>query len=430
MRENVNFHGPIRESDVRLFSIPRSAKRLVPLLCLLLAASEARACSVPVFRYALEQWRSDPYQVLFFHRGPLSPEHQALLDRLSPEGKAGEISANVTVIPVDLDALSPTDPQGKEDLALWKSQNTETLPWLVMRYPLSIPIAKTIWAGEATEESIDHLLDSPKRREIARRILKGDTAVWVLLESGNQEADAAAYLTLENELKFAEKSLQLPAADPQDVADGLISVDQAALKIRFSILKVSKKDPQEARFVEMLLDSEPEYPDLPSLRSEIEKGKPIAFPIFGRGRALYALVGDGIVKNEISAACKSLTGPCTCQIKQRNPGTDLLLAADWEHLVTSKIPVDESLPPLPVFAPVSASVTKDAPPQAKPDSEKTQTETDKGKPAPAEKPISATSKAADETPKAAGSRVVITTVLSLLVAAMGIGVASFFFMKS
>ncbi len=415
---------------MRLFSISRSAKLLVPLLVLLLAASEGRACSVPVFRYALEQWRSDPYQVLFFHRGALSPEDQALLDRLSPAGKAGEISANVTVIPIDLDALSPTDPQGKEDLALWKSQNTETLPWLVMRYPLSIRIAKTIWAGEATEEAIDRLLDSPKRREIARRILKGDTAVWMLLESGNEEADAAAYLTLENELKFAEKSLQLPAADPKDVADGLISVDQAALKIRFSILKVSKKDPQEARFVEMLLDSEPELPDLPSLRSEIDKGKPIAFPIFGRGRALYALVGEGIAKGEISAACESLTGPCTCQIKQRNPGTDLLLAADWEHLVTSKTPVDESLPPLPVFAPVSASVTKDLPSKTKPDSEKTQTETNEGKPTPAEKPISATSKAAEETPQEVGSRVVITTVLSLLVAAMGIGVASFFFMKS
>ena len=414
---------------MRLFSIPRSAKLFVLFLVLWLAAPNARACSVPVFRYALEQWRSDPYQVLFFHRGPLSAEHQALLDRLSPAGKAGEISANVTVIPIDLEALSPTDPQGKEDLALWKSQNTMALPWLVVRYPLSIPIGKTIWAGAATEEAIDRLLDSPKRREIARRILKGDTAVWVLLESGNEKADAAASFTLENELKFAEKSLQLPAADPQDVADGLISVDQAGLKVRFSILKVSRKDPQEARFVEMLLDSEPELPDLPSLRSEIDKGKPIAFPVFGRGRALYALVGDGIVKSEISAACKSLTGPCTCQIKQRNPGTDLLLAADWEHLVTSKTPVDQSLPPLPVFAPVSASVTKDISPQAKPDSEKTQTETKEDKPTSAEKPVSATSKAAEETPNAAGSRVLVTTVLSLLVAAAGIAVASFFFMK-
>ena len=33
----------------------------------------AHACQIPVFRYALERWQATPYEVVIFHRGPLSP---------------------------------------------------------------------------------------------------------------------------------------------------------------------------------------------------------------------------------------------------------------------------------------------------------------------------------------------------------------------
>ncbi|TWW12353.1 hypothetical protein E3A20_01920, partial [Planctomyces bekefii] len=36
----------------------------------------------------------------------------------------------------------------------------------------------------------------------------------------------------------------------------------------------------------------------------------------GRGRVLYALVGDGIAEGTIAAACDFLTGPCSCQVKE------------------------------------------------------------------------------------------------------------------
>ena len=49
-------------------------KRLILLLTLVLHASLAQACSVPVFRYALEQWRPDPFPVVVFHKGELTPE--------------------------------------------------------------------------------------------------------------------------------------------------------------------------------------------------------------------------------------------------------------------------------------------------------------------------------------------------------------------
>ncbi len=197
---------------MREFSIPRHllAKPVLALFVCLIGTN-AWACSVPVFRYALEHWQSDPYQVVFFHKGTLTPKQGTFLHNLSRDGKAGKIAANVDVIAVDLNAASAEDPKTKDDLALWKAQNTETLPWMVVRYPLSIPIAKPIWAGEPSEEAIDRLLDSPKRRTVAERILKGDTAVWVLLESGNKEADDKALFTLQTELKKCEEELKLPA---------------------------------------------------------------------------------------------------------------------------------------------------------------------------------------------------------------------------
>ena len=41
-------------------------------VALVLVAVVAEACSVPVFRYALERWQADPYEVFVFHRGPLT----------------------------------------------------------------------------------------------------------------------------------------------------------------------------------------------------------------------------------------------------------------------------------------------------------------------------------------------------------------------
>ena len=72
----------------------------------------------------------------------------------------------------------------------------------------------------------------------------------------------------------------------------------------------------------------------------------MAFPIFGRGRALYALVGKGINNDTIDAAGTDLTGPCTCTIKEQNPGIDMLMPVAWDELVERLPEADTPLPPL------------------------------------------------------------------------------------
>ena len=74
------------------------------LVSLGMACGMAWACSVPVFRYALERWPADAYEVILFHRGPLTSEHQALARDLDPEGGEGPSPANLEVRRVDLNA--------------------------------------------------------------------------------------------------------------------------------------------------------------------------------------------------------------------------------------------------------------------------------------------------------------------------------------
>ena len=81
----------------------KHAAFLAVLGCLTLMAARTYACSVPVFRYALERWPVDPYEVIVFHRGDLTAEQKAVVDSLSPDGMAGKIFANVAVTTVNLD---------------------------------------------------------------------------------------------------------------------------------------------------------------------------------------------------------------------------------------------------------------------------------------------------------------------------------------
>ena len=42
----------------------------------------SEACQVPVFRYALERWQPDPYELVIVHKGSLPKEQAPLLVHL------------------------------------------------------------------------------------------------------------------------------------------------------------------------------------------------------------------------------------------------------------------------------------------------------------------------------------------------------------
>ena len=60
----------------------RAGSVLLAATALVLGVRPAAACSVPVFRYALERWPADMYRLVVFHRGALSEGQQAEIAKL------------------------------------------------------------------------------------------------------------------------------------------------------------------------------------------------------------------------------------------------------------------------------------------------------------------------------------------------------------
>ncbi|MCY3021656.1 MAG: hypothetical protein NTW87_21800 [Planctomycetota bacterium] len=162
------------------FSLPRL---ILPLLAgaLSLVSTPTEACSIPVFRYALERFQADPYRAVVFHRGPLTPQEKELADALKAltEGQGAQANAEVEFV----DLAAATDAARKPE---WTPPEGTALPWLVLTYPDG-PLSSPAWAGPFKADALRGLFDSPARREIAARLLKkGESAVFVLLESGQK----------------------------------------------------------------------------------------------------------------------------------------------------------------------------------------------------------------------------------------------------
>ncbi len=120
----------------------------------------------------------------------------------------------------------------------------------------------------------------------------------------------------------------MPELKAQDVQAGYLSIRPEDLKLGFSLLSIAADDPNEKVFREILLNSEDDLKDY---------DEPIAFAVFGRGRAMPALVGKGINDDMIDDSCTFLSGPCSCQVKRQNPGFDILTSVNWDELLEEQI---------------------------------------------------------------------------------------------
>ena len=342
-RHPVNSRFPVR--GFRFFpssvastraSKPRRTAMVVALM-VMATASLAWACSVPVFRYALEHWRPDAYVAFVFHSGALTTEQQAAVDVMQPRGADGAPLTNVTVALVDVDA--DTDPVTQK---LWQNQQSKELPQMVVQSPPKWGPAQTIWQGGFNAANAAMVMDSPARAQVGKKLIDGESVVWIFLECGRKDEDDSAFNLLTSELKRLQSVLKLPDIEEEDLGD--LSVNPDALKIAFSAVRIARDDAAERALVEMLLRVEPDLMD-----DELSS-QPMAFPVFGRGRALYALVGKGIAPDVIEDASQFLTGACQCTVKAQNPGVDLIMNVDWDGMVVPTEPLDQDLPPLAGFS--------------------------------------------------------------------------------
>ena len=304
-------------------------------------AQPALACSVPVFRYALERWDPDPYPVVVFHRGPLTGEAKQAAEILGGlASEEGQITnAYVTFADVATSMELPLGDLWKQTQAAGKAK---TLPLLVVCFPAALGIEKTAWTGPLTKDAVNALIDSPARREIARRILTGQSAVWVLLECGDRKKDEAAAATLDVALKEANKTLELPD-DMEDAEGEGLTIDDGspAVRVDFSLFRVRRDDPKEKFLAACLLALNEDGKD---------RGAPIVGPVFGRGRMLGVLGGEDLEAEIVQSACEFLVGFCSCQIKDANPGVDMLVKANWNAMAGGELIGEQPAPPLQGFS--------------------------------------------------------------------------------
>ncbi len=306
------------------------------------------ACSVPVFRFALERWRNAPYEIFILHKGALTEAEKKIYGLMeNAQYERGGFSL------FDID-IEKTDERSAK---IWEKHKNDNLPAIVVRYPEWTGAENDAWAGPFTKENAGLVLDSPIRRKIAELIVKGESAVWLFIESSDKQKNDAALSLIEKELKTLAEKLPLSDMKENETTTDIQSSSPVQITKSFKTITVSRKDPAEKGFLEMLYSSD----------NKIKEDAPVVIPIFGRGRALYPLIGDKINDEQIAGVCSFILGPCSCQVKELNPGIDLLICFDWEKNIFYTIQNFE-VPPITGFEGfLPAAEVKETKPQAVPE---------------------------------------------------------------
>lgn len=272
---------------------------------ILFMTGAASACTIPVFRYALDRWDADRFHLVL----PPSVARDALVAEM----------------------LRPLRANGKANLDIETSKDPALLR-AELRF--STRDQETFWSGVLDQASLNQLIDSPARRKITEHILAGDSIIWVMADHGTPEDEAQAQ-HLEKRLKFLEQVATLPIQNPNDPDSQL--GPGPPLKLKFTLLRFRSDDPAESAFVKMLAG--PTGHIDPAQTS-------YAAVVFGRGRVLGAWPLEDLNDAALEDASMFLVGRCSCRIKNENPGWDILMDVDWEKsLLAATGKETSSLPP-------------------------------------------------------------------------------------
>jgi hypothetical protein len=291
------------------------SRRRLALVAWLALASVACACNIPVFRYALERWRPDPCEFVVFYQGELTDAQQKLIESLSGGSEPSSSTVNVKVVTANLQHSD-----GPHAL-LWQSLSAiaaePSLPYVVVRTQLGPGRVINGWHGPLSSIADTNLLQSPARLELSRRLLAGHSVVWILLTSKDREKTEQARQLLSEQLEPLSNKIELPEGIG---LPGSELHSEIPLLLKFSLLEIDRDDAKEAFLVQLFTGFQ---------RESVAQGEPLIIPVFGRGRALEVIPGSEMTPRLMEDLTAFLSGPCSCQVKDQNPGFDLLLSVDW-----------------------------------------------------------------------------------------------------
>ena len=309
---------------------------LLPLVVLLAGVVAVPACDVPVFRYALERWESDPFQLVVFNHGALPPafEKQLKDSQPNPEDHRSHVNWKVTVVDVD-------KPVPALWSSLWQAMPKESLPGAALCTPEWRKGDPALWSGPLNEAALHLLYASPKRQEVLNHLLKGTAVIWLVVETQDTARNEALVKLLNEQSDRLRKEIVIPAAGGRgspDVRSPLpIEVSFATVRVRFD-------DPAEQVLIRLVTNGAPVT-------------EPMLFPVFGRARALASMKGSTIDLDLIEETSRFLCGACSCQVKAQNPGFDLLAMAQWDSIFGDQPPPPIETEPrraTPIYVPIPA----------------------------------------------------------------------------
>lgn len=305
------------------------------LAALVLSTGALVACNIPVFRYALERWKPDECEMIVFTDGELPTQLQQHLSQAGftlPNDEGAKRDTGVIRVSI-FDTKARTT--GKQNFAsdLWSELSKKSapeLPFAVVRAPTRRG-AVEVWSGELTPQTIGPLRQSPARQELARRLLSGNSIVWLLVEGTNRDKTTKLESQLLAQSELLSRKLQLPEGIG---LPGSELFSDLPLWIKFTVIKIERNDPKEAFLVNLFRGLQPKA---------FDEGHDMLVPVFGRGRALEVIPVDTLNENLVEDIGRFLCAACSCQVKDQNPGFDLLLDVDWN---TELFGEDGLIPPV------------------------------------------------------------------------------------
>jgi hypothetical protein len=287
---------------------------VLSLLAFLASMQTLPACSIPVFRFALERWSPDLFEVSVFYRGPLNDADMKRLNQLEDLAVYNGGSVNLEVVRCDLDDRVPDDL-----LVLWKPLKDAPLPMVVVRTPRKATGQSLMWQGRLSDPFLETLATSPARREVSQRLLQGDAVVWLLVRGTDKQQAARVRATLDSALEHLADQIELPPGVGQPGSELRARIP---LHLKFSVVELSADSRSEQALIKLLHGRFAK----PPLASDSYLA-----PVFGRGRVLNVLPAGEADPDSISDLTRYLCGACSCQVKQQNPGFDLLCEMNWDE---------------------------------------------------------------------------------------------------
>lgn len=286
------------------------------LLASSVPAGSTYACNIPVFRYALERWTSDNYEIVVYRDRPLDGPSEPLVQQLEDASQARAGKSNLSVTIVDVNEIADAKLQ-----SLWtklQPQATGKLPFVAVRTRAGQLGRVTLWSGALADLGKENLLSSPARTELQKRLLAGHAVVWLMIKSSDESRNRKIRTAITKQFQTLSRTVKLPDGIG---LPGSELYAEVPLLMKFSLLEVDPKDDSERYLIQTLGSFEPDA---------LAEDQPILAPVFGRGRALRVVAGDRLNPAMVADMTAFLSGPCSCQVKNQNPGFDLLLSADWQ----------------------------------------------------------------------------------------------------